>query len=190
MKTEREEEIESQEHAEAVVHGSASNVWTSPMIPPTIRRPWRVFEEDLEDKLACYLAKLEAVQGHGAQATFATLPEDLQRDYAEVSLKELSAYVRWRRANCAKRSGETPMQFEFAWHVLDRDDKARWVPEDHRAVLMADAIWAPLLVHGPPACDFASPWGKRRCRKGGRSTAAKAKVAKTEKSGQQAMRRE
>ena len=48
------------------------------------------------------------------------------------------------------------MQFEFAWHVLDRDDKARWVPEDHRAVLMADATWAPLLVRGPPACDFAS----------------------------------
>ena len=110
----------------------------------------------MEDILACYLAKLKAVQGPGAQATFATLPEDLQRSYAEVSLKELSAYVRWRRANCAKRSEETPMQFEFAWHVLDRDDKARWVPDDHRSVLMADAIWAPLLSHGPPACDFAS----------------------------------
>ena len=52
------------------------------------------------------------------------------------------------------------MQFEPAWHVLDCDDKARWVPEDHRAVLMADAIWAPLLVQ---------------------KYSAKAKVAKTEK---------
>ena len=142
--------MESQEQAEAAVRGSASNVWTRPMIPPTIRRPWRVFEEDLEDKLACYLTKLDAVQGHGAQATFATLPEDLQPDYAEVSLQELSAYVCWR---CAKCSEETPMQFEPAWHLLDCDAKARWVPEDHHTVLMADAIdaiWAPLLVDGHP----------------------------------------
>eukprot|EP00404_Azadinium_spinosum_P047463 CAMPEP_0180797052 /NCGR_PEP_ID=MMETSP1038_2-20121128/57147_1 /TAXON_ID=632150 /ORGANISM="Azadinium spinosum, Strain 3D9" /LENGTH=54 /DNA_ID=CAMNT_0022836253 /DNA_START=24 /DNA_END=185 /DNA_ORIENTATION=+ len=26
--------------------------WQSLAVPPTIRRPWRVFEEDLEDKLA------------------------------------------------------------------------------------------------------------------------------------------
>ena len=123
------------------------------MIPPTIRRPWTVFEEDLEDKLVGLLATFDAVQGRGARATFASIPKEFQRDYAEVSLKELSAYVCWR---CAKRSEETPMQFVPAWHVLDCDDKARWVPEDHRAVLMADAIWAPLLVDGPPACDFAS----------------------------------
>ena len=43
VKTEKEE-MESQEQAEAAVRGSASNVWTSPMIPPTIRWPWRVFE--------------------------------------------------------------------------------------------------------------------------------------------------
>ena len=121
------------------------------MITPTIRRPWTVFKEDLEDSLAGLLATFEAVQGRGARATFASLPEELQRTYAEVSLKELSAYVCWR---CAKRNEETPI--EPAWHVLDCDGKARWVPEDHRAVLMADAIWAPLLVDGPPACDFAS----------------------------------
>ena len=153
VKTE-EEEMESQEQAEAAVRGSVSNAWTSPMIHPTIRRPWRIFEEDLEDQLkdledqlARVQARLEAVQGRGARAAFASLPEEFQRDYAEVSLKELSAYVCWQ---CAKCSEETPMQFEPAWHVLDCDDKAWWVPEDHRAVLMADAIWAPLLVDGHP----------------------------------------
>ena len=40
--------------------------WMSPMIPPTIRRPWRVFNEDLEDKLARELAALEAVKERGA----------------------------------------------------------------------------------------------------------------------------
>ena len=83
------------------------------------------------------------------------------------------------------------MQFELAWHVLDCDDKARWVPEDHRAVLMADAIWAPLLVDGPPACGFSSTLpaagergdvkgkgGRSVKGKGGRSVIAKAKVAK------------
>ena len=75
------------------------------------------------------------------------------------------------------------MPIEPAWHVLDCDDKARWVPEDHRAVLMADAIWAPLLVDGPPACDFASTLLVDGARgdvkgKGGRSVTAKAKVAK------------
>ena len=45
--------------------GGAIN-WMSPMIPPTIRRPWRVFNEDLEDKLARELAALEAVKERGA----------------------------------------------------------------------------------------------------------------------------
>ena len=115
VKMEDEEEMESQEQVEAAVCGSASNVWTSPMIHPTIRRPWRIFEEDLEDQLkdlegqlARVQARLEAVQAHGARAIFASLPEESQRTYAEVSLKELSAYVCWR---CAKCSEETPMQF-------------------------------------------------------------------------------
>ena len=56
---------------------------------------------------------------------------------------------------------------------------------------MADAIWAPLLVDGPPACDFASTLpadgargdvkgkgGRSVKGKGGRSVTAKAKVAK------------
>ena len=85
VKMEDEEEMESQEQAEAAV---ASNVWTSPMIHPTIRRPWRIFEEDLEDQLkdledqlARVQARLEAVQGRGARAIFASPSEELQRAY-------------------------------------------------------------------------------------------------------------
>ena len=172
---------------ETMAVGGAINNWTSSMIPPTIRRPWRVFKEDLEDmledlkdqlafvlaRLARVQARLEAVQGRGAQATFTSLPEELQRTYAEVSLKELLAYVCWR---CAKRSEETPMQFEPAWHVLDCDDKARWVPEDHRAVLMADAIWAPLLFDGPTACDFASTLPADGARGDAKDTGASSRV--------------
>ena len=47
---------------------------------------------------------------------------------------ELSAYVCWRN--------HWGFIDEAAWHALHCDDKARWIPEDHRTVLMADAIWA------------------------------------------------
>ena len=126
--------------------GGAIN-WMSPMIPPTIRRPWRVFNEDVEDKLALARAALEAVKERGAQAAFASLPEEVQRAYAEVALRELSAYVCW--------GNHWGFIDEAAWHALHRDDKADWVPDDHRAVLMADAIWEPLLVDGPPSRDVA-----------------------------------
>ena len=132
---------------ETMAAGGAIN-WMSPMIPTTIRRPWRVFNEDLEDELARALAAWEAVKERGARAAFASLPEEVQRTYAEVSLMELSAYVCWRN--------HWGFIDEAAWHALHCDDKVRWIPEDHRTVLMADAIWAPLLVDGPPACDVAS----------------------------------
>ena len=122
--------------------------WMSPMIPPTIRRPWQDFDDDLEDILAHVQAEWEAVKECGARAAFASLPEEVQRTYVEVSLKELSAYVCWKQ--------HWGFIDEAAWHALHCEDKAWWVPEDHRAVLMADAIWEPLLVDGPPACDVAS----------------------------------
>ena len=132
---------------ETMAVGGAINNWTSSMIPPTIRRPWRVFNEDVEDKLALARAALEAVKERGAQAAFASLPEEVQRTYAEVALRELSAYVCW--------GNHWGFIDEAAWHALHRDDKADWVPDDHRAVLMADAIWEPLLVDGPPSRDVA-----------------------------------
>ena len=105
-------------------------------------------DDDLKDILAHVQAEWEAVKECGARAAFASLPEEVQRTYVEVSLKELSAYVCWKQ--------HWGFIDEAAWHALHCDDKAWWVPEDHRAVLMADAIWEPLLVDGPPACDVAS----------------------------------
>ncbi|CAE8661741.1 unnamed protein product [Polarella glacialis] len=139
--------------------------WQSSAVPPTIRRPWRVFEEDLEDKLAdassqggevvaSVRERLASVQAKGAQAAFMGLPEDQQRGYAEVSMLELSAYVCWRQSQAARQNSDAPpaTEFEAAWDILDCDDKAEWVPEDPRAVLAADGQWAPLLADGPPLC--------------------------------------
>eukprot|EP00927_Polykrikos_kofoidii_P030933 TRINITY_DN26607_c0_g1_i1.p1 TRINITY_DN26607_c0_g1~~TRINITY_DN26607_c0_g1_i1.p1 ORF type:complete len:775 (+),score=160.59 TRINITY_DN26607_c0_g1_i1:136-2460(+) len=140
--------------------------WQSSAIPPTIRRPWRVFEEDIEDKLADAAeqnveidtetrARLSAVQARGARAAFLEQPEDLQRTYAEVSIMELSAYFCWQRSEASKRtadSGGAPAEFEAAWDKLDCDEKAEWIPEDPRAALSSDGKWASLLADGPPLC--------------------------------------
>lgn len=135
--------------------------WQSPAIPPTVRKPWQVFEEDLEEKLSDAQSqdefadnlreRLRKVQARGALAAFLNEPEETQRQYAEISVMELSAYVNWR----SKQDGpnlDTATEFEAAWDILDGDDKATWLPEDPRAFLAADAMWAPLLVDGPPPC--------------------------------------
>eukprot|EP00928_Gymnodinium_smaydae_P035330 TRINITY_DN24883_c0_g1_i1.p1 TRINITY_DN24883_c0_g1~~TRINITY_DN24883_c0_g1_i1.p1 ORF type:complete len:661 (-),score=131.49 TRINITY_DN24883_c0_g1_i1:184-2037(-) len=148
--------------------------WQSSAIPPTIRRPWRVFEEDVEDKIADAAqegrdadeptrASLAALQARGAHAAFLEQPEDVQRTYAEVSLMELSAYVSWQRVQAQRAGGAgtaAPTEFEAAWDNLDCDDKAEWVPEDPRAVLSMDPAWAPLLADGPPLCG-AKPSGAK-----------------------------
>ena len=50
--------------------------WQTTEIPHTIRRPWRVFEEDLEDRLEN--ASLANVQAIGAKASFGELQGDQQ----------------------------------------------------------------------------------------------------------------
>jgi len=94
------------------------------------------------------------VQNRGAPAA---LPAGQQRIYAEVSLLELSAFVRWRRgqASRSQNDGAASTDFEAAWDLLDWDDKSEWVPEDPRSVLACDTMWAPLLADGPPACGSA-----------------------------------
>eukprot|EP00812_Abedinium_dasypus_P008555 NODE_230_length_1777_cov_383.021487.p1 GENE.NODE_230_length_1777_cov_383.021487~~NODE_230_length_1777_cov_383.021487.p1 ORF type:complete len:482 (-),score=131.56 NODE_230_length_1777_cov_383.021487:70-1515(-) len=150
--------------------------WQSPCIPPTIRRPWRVFEEDIEDKLVDAasqgaaeidegsLERLAAVPARGTQAAFAALPEEQQRQYAEVSIMELAAFVSWRKEQIAKGPVNGPTgEFEAAWDILDCYEKAEWLPDDPRAALAMDPEWAPLLVaeisprqiDTPSASDYA-----------------------------------
>merc|ERR1712048_17000 len=107
--------------------------WQNPLIPATIRRPWRVFEEDLEDKVdaaQCQGCRVESivadriwsVQECGARTAFTNLPVDLQQTYAEVSLLELAAYVTWRQMQEIRASSfDNPIQFDSAWEVLDCD---------------------------------------------------------------------
>lgn len=82
--------------------------WQNPAIPLTIRRPWRVFEEDIVDKLdesgwcdevMVYVSEQCArIHAEGALAAFAGLSENQKRIYVDVSLVELSAYVCWMAA--------------------------------------------------------------------------------------------
>jgi len=128
--------------------------WQSSEIPTTIRRPWRIFEEDLEDKISVLEAseepssqgyeslndlrdRLAHVKAIGTITAFLQLPEAHQRAYAEVSLAELSAYVSWLRA---------------VWNALDNDAKYDWVPECSRSCLATNSCWAPLLADGLPPC--------------------------------------
>eukprot|EP00930_Biecheleria_cincta_P004879 TRINITY_DN105808_c0_g1_i1.p1 TRINITY_DN105808_c0_g1~~TRINITY_DN105808_c0_g1_i1.p1 ORF type:complete len:701 (+),score=159.39 TRINITY_DN105808_c0_g1_i1:76-2103(+) len=148
----------------ATLHQQAPLVtdWQSTAVPPTIRRPWRVFEEDIEDKLADSASqgepaaqatrdKLSSVQARGAMAAFAALDEEEQRNYTEVSIMELAAFVKWRRALAARQqTSDEPAatELESAWDALDVDQKGEWVPEDPRAMLSADGQFAALLAHG------------------------------------------
>jgi len=137
--------------------------WQSPVIPPTIRRPWRVFEEDLEEKVTSNASQvgqvdakvreqIAAVQAKGARVAFLSLSETERQTYYQVALHELSAFVFWRRSQLARqKSGEIlPTDMEAGWDLLDMNDKGEWLPQDPIAFLRADAQWATLLadVHG------------------------------------------
>ncbi|CAJ1360957.1 unnamed protein product [Effrenium voratum] len=130
--------------------------------PWAAERPWRVFEEDLEDQVAEAASQSEeaaahtreriaAVQAKGAKLAFASLPEAEQRTYMEVSIQELAAFVCWRRTQAARQErGEVPpTEFEAGWDLLDIEEKAEWLPEDCWAALAADAQWAGLLADKP-----------------------------------------
>ena len=127
--------------------------WQSSEIPTSIRRPWQIFEEDLQYKISDLEAsgedledkiaeedlrdRLAHVRGVGSLTAFLQLPGAQQRAYAEVSLAELSAYVSWLRA---------------VWNALDNDAKYDWVPECSRSCLATNSCWAPLLADGLPPC--------------------------------------
>ena len=129
-----------------------TNFWLSTAVPVSILRPWQVYAEHLEDQLADAVAtlgggeadpviqaRLNAVHAQGAREAFLDQPVDVQRIYVDVSSAELSAYVVWQRAQQRMRN------FDAAWDDLVLDDKAGWMPEDHRAALTCDAFWADFL---------------------------------------------
>ena len=101
-----------------------------------------------------------SVQALGTLAAFLALPESEQRSYAEVSLLELSAFVRWQRT-FRMPTGQALSMMEIVATWDDLPHKEDWLPEDPRALLEADGQWAPLLADGPPPCgdphrdDFA-----------------------------------
>ena len=120
--------------------------WTDGKIPLSIRRPWRVYEEDLQAKLMdgdfedeiSHKEQLATIQADGAEKAFANLPKDQQNVYAEVSLHELAAYLSFCNSNGTSDA-------TVAWERLDDDGMAEWLVEDARAFLSADPIWAPIL---------------------------------------------
>ena len=112
--------------------------WADIPVPFTIRRPWRVFEEDLQDKIASAQSEGEqvaAVLARGAQVAFTELPQELQQTYTDVSLMELAAYMLWQNSH-SENKGD--------WDLLDSDTKADWVPDDPRTVITSDPLFAPL----------------------------------------------
>eukprot|EP00931_Biecheleriopsis_adriatica_P070199 TRINITY_DN4398_c0_g2_i1.p1 TRINITY_DN4398_c0_g2~~TRINITY_DN4398_c0_g2_i1.p1 ORF type:complete len:769 (+),score=224.24 TRINITY_DN4398_c0_g2_i1:105-2411(+) len=167
---------------------AVASSWRSSLVPSTIRRPWRVFEEDLEYRLAEPPAAtagdaqpgqedteearrhLENVLADGALKVFQRLPVVKQRSYAEVSIMELAAFVSWCRSqeNSTKRArkqddSDSDADLQEDWDMMDGGDKADWVPEDSRATLALeeDGRWLQLLADGPPRCtpDESIPLG-------------------------------
>lgn len=143
----------------AVVNTPIAADWCSTLVPPTIRRPWHVFEEDLEDKVVDAQSqkaevdrevseRLAIVQARGARAAFLDMPAALQRTYAEVALMELSVYVCWRDAQTCQAQHSSMCartELEAAWDLLDDDLKSDWLPDDPRARLSRDETWTVLL---------------------------------------------
>ena len=154
--------------------------WQHPELPASIRLPWKVFQENLEDlrddeesqshpeadtmRNQLEAGQLEAISVRGALPVFLELDISEQEAYAEVSMMELSAYHHYRQKT------------EAAWNDFDCDEKAKWVPENHRAGL-AHSRWAPLLAGGPPPCSPTEAPAKRR-RIRGKTPAAGEEPAK------------
>jgi len=129
--------------------------WDCPAVPPSIRRPWEVFAEDLEDQLADgsddpRVQDLSAkVKDLGALAVLSKLPADEQRSWMDVSLMELGAYECWRQNPSNKwlvpRSnndlGWSIAAVHAAWDAIGADQKSDFVPDDARAFLSKTYGW-------------------------------------------------
>jgi len=75
----------------------------------------------------------------GPLTTFMSLPVDEQREYIDVSVMELAAYVSWLSA---RSRGSNAVE---DWGALDSEKKSEWVPDNPRAALQKHVRWARLL---------------------------------------------
>ena len=143
--------------------------WQSELVPSTIRRPWQVFAEHLEDMLHPeffraddpllgpaavlirpehfleYLNRLNSrVQAEGSLTVFLSLPVKTQQEFAVVSLQELSGFSSWRRnlVNHLRGSSEADVSENFIkyWNLLPLDDKAENVPWEPLQTLDEDPL--------------------------------------------------
>ncbi|CAK0801494.1 unnamed protein product, partial [Prorocentrum cordatum] len=130
----------------------STNIWESGQIPSNIRKPWDIFEEDLEDTLNDVIdrtveealrARLATVQAEGARSAFSLLPHDEQRAYEEVSFAELAAYSAFM---CyARGRGASEWIATQAWSSLGSEAQAEWTTECPRDALASDPLFAPYL---------------------------------------------
>lgn len=140
--------------------------WQSGTIPEGVRRPWHVFDEDRRanqmDPHRDDTTESEclSVRNRGTFAVFVELPVRRQRYYAEQSIWELAAYCSWHQANVHLVDDD----WEPDWQDLDLKEKSQWIPDNPRAVLVADGRWVGLLADGPPPCFAARTriLGKRK----------------------------
>ena len=134
-----------------------SAMWQAACVPPDIRRPWDVFREDVSDTWIASLTdederaiheeiradeELREVQRLGALRAFQALPACRHREYAEVSLQELSAFAAWS-ATCGPADA---MERVAAWTGLEPALKAGHVPHNWRALLAKDPTWHVLIA--------------------------------------------
>ena len=126
-----------------VQHDSALD-WMSSDIPEDIRRPWEVFQDDLDyiDEEGHLLALIKM---HGAFPVFVKyLSVASQCEYARVSQMEVAAFLVWRRTS--------PGASLSLWEGLSPDDKAELVPDNYVQELQAFPSFSPLFATGPPPC--------------------------------------
>lgn len=152
-------------------------LWASADVPLGVRRPWQVFEDKQWASMsAAGVASFAVGQRSTSRAdlareSFSKLPHQRQLDFAEASLRELAAYVRWRKGRLQqpqesglgeaggapepllRRKRPVELQLQTQWSQLDADTKAEWLPaedEDPRRALAEDGRWAPLLAATAP----------------------------------------
>lgn len=85
-------------------------------------------------------------------ATFADIDQHKQHAYVEVSLAELSGYVKWRREfthpDGTLLDGMDVLDAMAVWNELHNVIKAGWVPSCPPAMLRTDGQFAHLIQDG------------------------------------------